>query len=223
MLSAEKETDKSTKKDFFGRPRVPEDERRNWWQRALHRYLMEPLIHSRNPPRFDARAAAVGMVVGFGVPAGAQMIALGLSRAIFRFNVVLAFVFTCVSNPFTIIPMYYGYYRLGSFILGYESILSSDAFQQAMKPLLSAEYFWESLPAFLALGEDILIRWSVAAVIVSVVTAIPGYVLTYRFQKLRCLKEAEELGVTYEALIKDLEERSRMNEAMSGRTPESGP
>jgi uncharacterized protein (DUF2062 family) len=159
------------------------------------------------------------MVVGFGVPAGAQMIALGVLRALIRFNVVLAFVLTCVSNPFTIIPMYYGYYRLGTFILGYESIMSSDAFRQAMKPLLSAEYFWESLPAFLALGEDILIRWAVAAVLVSVITAIPGYVLTYRFQKLRCLKEAEELGVTYEALIKDLEERSRVNEAMSGRTP----
>ncbi|MBM4327729.1 MAG: DUF2062 domain-containing protein [Deltaproteobacteria bacterium] len=223
MPTAEKESDKGAKDDSSARPRVPGDERRNWWRRALSKYFVEPLIQSRNPPWFDARAAAVGMVVGFGVPAGAQMIALGALRAIIRFNVVLAFVFTWVSNPFTIIPMYYGYYRLGSLILGYESILSSDAFQQAMKPLLSAGYFWESLPAFLALGEDILIRWSVAAVLVSVITAIPGYLLTYRFQKLRCLKEAEELGVTYEALIKDLEERSRMNEAMSGRMPESGP
>lgn len=183
---------------------------RSWfpgWRRLLHDHFVAPIVSSRNPPWFDARGAAMGLIVGFGCPVGLQIVSLVLFRMVFRFNSVIAFGFSWVTNPFTFILMYYGYYYLGSLILHRPSIMSRKAFGELLTPLLHSEYFWESVHAFASLGWDVVLRWFVSAILVSVTTASVAYVATYHFQRLRCRRRARKLGVSYEKLVEDLEMR----------------
>ena len=173
----------------------------------LHRYFIEPLSSARNPPWFDARGAAVGLAVGFGCPVGIQMVGLGLLRTLFRFNLPVAFAFTWVNNPLTLIPMYYGYYYFGSLCLGKPPEVTLEAFEDLMHPVLKASYFWTAFQCFVSLGWEFLARWSIIAALVSAASAVVGYVSVYRVQKIRCLRRAKQIGVSYERLVEALEKR----------------
>lgn len=167
--------------------------------------FLEALIRSENPPWFDARGAAVGLMIGFGLPIGLQMLALALLRLCFRFNAVIAFTMTWVNNPFSLIPLYYGYYYLGSQILGRSVVMSVEDFRALMQPILSADYFWGSVQAFLLMSWDILERWAVAAIILAAVSGLLGYVAAYRIQQKRCKRRAIQMGISYERLLRGLE------------------
>jgi uncharacterized protein len=171
----------------------------------FRKYFIEPFISSRNPPWFDARGVAVGLFVGLGIPVGTQMMMLGLLRLLFKFNTIVAFACTWVNNPITLIPMYYGYYCLGSLMLGRHGIMSAEDFQALMSPILHAEYFWNSAQAFAYLGWDIVVRWFVAALTVSATCGLLGYVTGYRIWMSRCRKKAERLGISYGELLSKLE------------------
>lgn len=183
------------------------------WRALFHKHFVAPLVGSRNPPWFDARGVAVGLFVGFGCPVGGQVISLVLFRMIFRFNSVVAFAFSWVSNPFSVLPMYYAYYYLGSLILHRPSIMSRQAFREVMAPIVHTEYFWESVHSFSSLGWDIMLRWWVSAVLLAVVSGVIGYVATYHFQRLRCRRKAAKLGISYEKLVEDLEARLAKDKA----------
>lgn len=170
-------------------------------------YFLEPFVSSRNPPWFDARGVAVGLAVGFGAPIGTQMILLGLLRALFRFNSVTAFAFTWVNNPISILPLYYGYYYLGSLMLGKPPIISPDDFQELLTPILHANYFWQGVQAFIHLGSDVVVSWSLSAAILAAVTGTLGYLVALHAQKARSMRRARELGLTYEQLLSSLEKR----------------
>jgi uncharacterized protein len=171
----------------------------------FRKHFIEPFISSRNPPWFDARGVAVGLFIGLGIPVGTQMMVLGLLRLLFRFNTIIAFACTWVNNPVSIIPMYYGYYCLGSLMLGKQIIMSAEDFQTLMRPMLYPEYFWHSAQAFVYLGWDIVVRWLVAALTVSVACGLIGYVTSYRLWKVRCGRKARQLGISYEELLSELE------------------
>ncbi len=171
----------------------------------FRKYFIEPFVSSKNPPWFDARGVAFGLFVGFGIPLGAQMVFLGLLRLALRFNVVTAFVFTWVNNPISVIPMYYGYYVLGSLLLGKSAVMSATDFHELMEPILHAQYFWNSVRAFIVLGGDLLMRWFLAAVSIAIPTAIIGYLISYRVQRARWIRRAENLGITYRKLLQQLE------------------
>ncbi|MFH1118007.1 MAG: DUF2062 domain-containing protein [Pseudomonadota bacterium] len=176
-----------------------------WWG-AVRKYFIEPFVGSTNPPWFDARGIAVGLAVGFGVPVGAQLAFMGLLRAVFRYNTVIAFAFSWVNNPLTMIPMYYGYYYLGSLMLGKPVTLTGETFKRMMAPIVHADHFLQSLHQFMDLGLDILIRWGLTSLILAVTSAVLGYVIGLRVQQAHCRKKAEQMGVAYEKLLAHLEQ-----------------
>jgi uncharacterized protein (DUF2062 family) len=148
---------------------------------------------------------AVGLAVGFGLPIGTQMLCLGLLRILFRFNFLIAFAFTWVNNPLTLLPMYYGYYCLGSLMLGKAVVMSAEAFRELMHPVMHAGHFWASLRAFADLSVDVIVRWAVAAAMVGTTFGILGYAAGFYVQRRRCLRRARQLGTSYERLVKELE------------------
>jgi uncharacterized protein (DUF2062 family) len=173
--------------------------------RAFHRNFVAPLTLSKHPPRFDARGVAAGLVVGFGVPVGGHILTLTALRTLVRFNYLVAIAFTWVCNPFNMIFVYYGYYCLGSVMLGKSVAMDLDAFKKIFSPVLDKTYFWEGLSDFTQLGAEMLVRWFVAATALAVVSGLVGYVVAYRLQSLRCKRAAEKMGVEYEAYVQELE------------------
>jgi len=176
--------------------------------RLLYRNAVEPLVKSTSPPWFDARGAAVGLVIGFGVPVGGHILIMGLLRAAFRFNLVIALAFSCVANPFNIVPLYYGYYLLGSLVVGGAASIDFEVFERLMHPVMDSAYFWEACQAFLSLGTEFLARWCVSAAILATTSGIAGYWAVHRIQTDRCRKRAEKMGLEYEKFLKALERKS---------------
>lgn len=113
------------------------------------------------------------------------MITLGLLRSVVRYNIVVAFAFSWIINPFTLIPIYYGYYYLGCLILGGDSIMGVDGFRQAMQPIIHSEHFLDALKQFVLLDLEILKKWATAAVIVAPCIGLLAYVSTYRILSKR--------------------------------------
>jgi len=178
---------------------------RTKWGAFLRRTFVTPFVFCKHPPWFDARGIAAGLAIGFGMPIGSQMVTLGLLRLAIRFNTLMAFTFTWVNNPITLIPMYYGYYCLGSVVLGRPIVMDAESFRALMRPLAHASYFWEAAHAFVLLGWDTVLRWSVAALIVAAVSGFLGYVVGYHVQKARCMRRARAMGIPYERFVERLE------------------
>ncbi|MBI5248302.1 MAG: DUF2062 domain-containing protein [Desulfomonile tiedjei] len=172
---------------------------------SFYQNLIEPLVASKNPPSFDARGVSFGLIVGFLAPIGTHVISLCLIRFAFRFHFGIAFAFTFVSNPLNVVPLYYGYYYMGSWLLGKPVTLELEGFEKLLSPVLSTTYFWEAVSAFAALGYEILLRWFVSAVVLSVVFGALGYVVTYKIQVRRCKRAALRMGMNYEHYLEQLE------------------
>jgi uncharacterized protein (DUF2062 family) len=128
------------------------------------------------------------------------MLFLGALRLLFKFNVMVAFGFTFVVNPLNAIPVYYGYYVLGSLLIGDSASLSFENFRSAMNPVIESNHFWEEMLAFFMLGERIVRRWLVAALLLGIFFGVLGYVTTYLIQRKRLQKSLIRLSQEYKKL-----------------------
>lgn len=177
-------------------------------RRFLYDRFLGPLIFSKHPPRFDATGVCIGLVVGLATPVGAHTVAVALLRLVLRFNFVVALAFTWVCNPFNVFFLYYGYYVLGSIVLGEPISMDFEVFRNLLHPVADKAYFWEAVAEFVQLGREMLVRWTVAAVLLGTVFGVLGYVITYRIQKNRCLKAAKKMRMAYDAYIEELERKT---------------
>lgn len=199
-------------------PRTPEGprprgaERRGLFARLrslVYESLIAPLAFSKHPPRFDARGVCIGLVVGLIIPLGGHIVTLTLLRAVIRFNFLAALGSSLVSNPLNAIPLYYGYYCLGSWIIGRPVDLDFAVFTRLMNPIADAASFWHALSAFMDLSKEILVRWFVAAAVLAGVFAPLSYFVTYKIQQDRCKRAARKMGLAYEKFLEDLEKGSQ--------------
>ncbi len=174
----------------------------------VHTNCVQPLLTSCHTPTYDARSVSIGLVVGFMIPVGGQLLFLGLLRLFLSFHYVVAAGFTFVSNPLNMIPLYYGYYCLGSYVLARPISLNFHCFEKLMHPVLDKSYFWDALGAFAELGSELLIPWTVAAVILGAVFGVTGYFVTFHIQKKRCKKAAQRLGLQYEQYLAKLRDHT---------------
>lgn len=187
----------------------------------VYHKVAEPLVLSRNPPWFDARGVALGLIVGFGIPMGGHTAMLIVSRFFVRFNFVVSVGVACVINPLTIVPLYYGYYCLGSFLLGKPAELNRELFEAALHPIVSKGHSLAALQAFADLSGDIITRWVTAAALVALLMGIAGYVITEKIQQKRCRKAAEKMGLSYRAYVAQLERQSAQEPTRSAPDTES--
>jgi uncharacterized protein (DUF2062 family) len=184
------------------------DRARGLWARLrkiAYDNLIYPLAFSKHPPKFDARGIALGLIIGLIVPIGGQVVILTLLRTAIRFNYLAAIAASLVSNPLNAVPLYYGYYCLGSWIVGGHVALDFSCFNKLMHPVADASSFWDGISAFMALGREILLRWCVAAVALAAVFGPLGYLVTYKIQHVRCKRAAEKMGLEYERFLEHME------------------
>jgi uncharacterized protein len=151
----------------------------------FQRNIVDPLSFSNNPPWFDARGVAIGLFVALGIPIGGHTATLGLLLLMIRYNFPVAFAFTWIVNPLTVIPIYYGYYYAGGFLLGHSTAMDMEDFRQTMAPILDAGNFLQALKLFLYLDFGILERWVLAALLLSTLFAALGYIAAYFIQTHR--------------------------------------
>lgn len=124
---------------------------------------------------------ALGIFIGILPIMGIQMTVVALLALPLRANLKAALAGVWISNPITVIPMYWGYYKLG--VLFFPSLaVSWDAFIERVTQ--AGEISWsslgESLGRLLDLGMDILMPMWTGATILAVVFSVPTYFITKR-------------------------------------------
>ncbi|MBK2124135.1 DUF2062 domain-containing protein [Fangia hongkongensis] len=94
------------------------------WLKFLHRHM-----HHEYLWRFDqnglAKAAVIGMFMCM-MPMPFQMIPAAIFAVLFRANIILAVALVWVSNPVTMLPMMYGSYIIGCWLLGSTPIFHDE-------------------------------------------------------------------------------------------------
>jgi uncharacterized protein (DUF2062 family) len=103
--------------------------------RLLGRLIEDPMLLHLNR-RSVAGGVAVGLFVAF-IPLPIQMILAALLAILLRVNLVIAVVAVWISNPFTMPPMFYFSYVVGTWIIG------GPVISTAFEPTLS--WFWQRL------------------------------------------------------------------------------
>ncbi len=91
----------------------------------IHAQFIAPLRTHKGSNEYIARSVAVGLVAGLSPLLGLQVVLIGIVwwicnrwAAKWRFSWVIAFAWSWVSNPISIVPMYYFYITTGRILMG---------------------------------------------------------------------------------------------------------
>ena len=177
--------------------------------RLVYDHLVRPFVESSAPISHISWGAAIGMFVTMTPTVGIQMYIAAIIWIIlrtvirFHFNLPIAVAIVWISNPVTMIPLYYGFLVTGNLVLGIDMAQTMEfgdfrlIFQQAQAD--PATGLSEAM-----LSSFMLLFWRFGwpMVVGSLVWATPLAVLTYPFTTFAMLRYryliARREGLTYE-------------------------
>jgi uncharacterized protein (DUF2062 family) len=89
--------------------------RGHWYLRVFGQRVTDPLLWSLNRHSITA-AFGAGLAIAF-IPLPVHTVAAVLIALYWRLNLPVVLASSWVVNPFTVVPIYYGAYRLGTLLL----------------------------------------------------------------------------------------------------------
>lgn len=156
-----------------------------WWSspRELLRYILglDDTHHS------IALGTTIGMFIGMTPTVGVQMVLVMLvafaTKPFFHFNRIAALITVYISNPITMVPIYYMDYKVGTIF--FESAHTFEHFEQ----ILHYEGFggwWETIVSlFVGVGVPLIVGSLVVATVCSAATYPAMRWLLKRFHRRR--------------------------------------
>ncbi|MCK6512616.1 DUF2062 domain-containing protein [Myxococcota bacterium] len=175
-------------------------------QGFFYEKVIKPLIEIEGTPESIALGAAVGMFIALTPTIGIQMtVSVVVGTLINRYtrwtmNRIVAVAMCWVSNPVTMLPMYYGYLWLGWILTGrgWMPPFSLEGWRQQFATYLQrdpSQMTWvDQIKGFVmaGLGELALPMW-IGSLIIATLISIPMYPLTLRIvRRYRAHKEAQQ-------------------------------
>jgi uncharacterized protein (DUF2062 family) len=88
------------------------------FKRRARYFIFHSVLHADDPPHRLALGIAIGVFVTFTPTVGFQMLLAVVLAWILRANKVVGIPIVWITNPITIVPVYYTCYRIGRLILG---------------------------------------------------------------------------------------------------------
>lgn len=153
-----------------------------------------PLLKAKDSPERLALGAAIGTFVGLTPTVGVQMAMVVLVSAIpkLKFNIPLACAMVWISNPLTMIPLYYGMYWLGVLVLSRRE-MHFDKFETTVQALIDSikngdsllESAWQGLTGMFSIGMHIAVPMWIGGTVLGIVFAIPAYIVVLRVVRRR--------------------------------------
>jgi hypothetical protein len=102
--------------------------------------LLLPILSAHDSSRAVASGAAIGVGIALTPTVGVQMPLAWVVATLFGANRVVAMALVWISNPITVLPIYYSEYLLGTRLLGYDAITSYDQFARLWTDLAQYSY-----------------------------------------------------------------------------------
>jgi uncharacterized protein (DUF2062 family) len=149
-----------------------------------------PLKRAPHPPEWAARGTCIGLIWGLTPTVGIQVLGVFVTwivaRRLFRyeFGMLIAMVWTSVTNVVTAIPIYYVFFITGQLMLGkWSGLPGYDDFRLQWHQAVSPDLDW--LGRIEASAKLVVADWGLTLLIGSlpftVIGSWLGYRLTYRF------------------------------------------
>lgn len=153
----------------------------------LKQFVRIRILHANDSPHRLAMGAAIGLFTGWTPALGLHILIAFILAAIFRANKLLAVALVWVSNPLTLVPIYYPSYLVGSKIVAFfrpDSVGTNQRVSELLGKIKTEGWmfgivhkeFWDHL--FKLLWHGSIELW-VGSIFVGVLAAIAGYVATY--------------------------------------------
>lgn len=89
---------------------------------AVSDWLVKRLLHADDPPHRLALGAAIGMFVTFLPLVGFQMALVVVLATLLRANKAVGLPIVWITNPATVVPIFYACYVVGRWMLGHKAI-----------------------------------------------------------------------------------------------------
>ncbi|MFN0198655.1 MAG: DUF2062 domain-containing protein [Planctomycetaceae bacterium] len=142
----------------------------SWWKSP--RMLLRTILQLDDTPHSIALGTTVGMWIGMTPTVGIQMalvmIVVFLTRPFFRFNVMAAIVTVYISNPITMIPLYWFHYKVGTLFM--EGTVTREHFTSIMQSEQITDSWWAVWNLMVALGWPMILGSLVVATVCSIAT-----------------------------------------------------
>ncbi len=184
-------------------------------KRIFIKKILHPILHSAEPVHEVALGVAIGTFYALTPTVGIQMALVMITWFILiwvrlSFSPVVGVAMVWISNPLTIGPMYYLFWKTGKVMmscLGLQSLhIDYDSFIKTGKAIFNTQGTWAKIKA----GFDFFVlKLGISMLVGSLVYAIPcaigGYIFISFFLRRHRRRKAKHLGMTYEEWKKEHE------------------
>ena len=155
-------------------------------KKKLGRYIREkfinPVLHSRAPVSDVSLGVAVGIFMGFTPTVGVQMYLVAIVWTIYRylfsrhFSLPVGMAMVWISNPLTMVPMYYLFLVTGYLVFDIQYGLSYQHFSESLGRISQKGDFLDQIAEG---SRFLLVELGWPIVIGSFVYAVPFSILSY--------------------------------------------
>ncbi len=163
--------------------------------RRSRQFIYHNVLHADDPPHQLALGAAIGVFVAFTPTVGFQMVISVFLAWLLRANKVIGLPVVWISNPATIVPMYYTCYVVGCSMLGWQHVGEHWWAHLAQPPpgwLPTVTFFWSRLVEIAAP------LWLGSVVIGSLLAYPTYYGLYYSIRTYRLKRWGQLVRPTFE-------------------------
>lgn len=155
--------------------------------------LVEPILRAQGSPVSIARGAALGMWFTLTPTVGIQMFLVTVVGIPWKANVPIAIALVWLSNPLTIVPMYYAFYWVGTLLMG----VTTHSYKELAVVFLDLvrrvdEPDWNLLDGLRVLGTEVLTPMIVGSIVMATAVAIPTYHVALRLAWRRHARRLRE-------------------------------
>ena len=145
--------------------------------RYIHKKLIRPIFTINDTPHSIALGATLGIFVSLTPTVGIQMLLSVIIGTFIKANRIIAAILCWISNPITILPMYYSYYWLGGKILGID-LWTFGNFSERLNELILTKEQLGYFSALKQLGFETALPLWVGSLIIATIVTLPVYPLT---------------------------------------------
>ncbi len=145
------------------------------WPRKFRDFVYYQLLHADDPPHKLALGVAVGMFIAFTPTVGFQMVLVIFFAWILRANRAAGLPVVWISNPATMIPIFYGTYWVGRIIL-WQPYKGDEWWERLYNP---PPGWWPAVKFYWTEFADIAAPLWLGSIVVALAFAIPSYLATY--------------------------------------------
>lgn len=161
---------------------MPQSDKESWWK---PRAILKKLLGIEDSAHSIALGTAIGMAVGMTPTVGAQsvivIVLVFLTRRLFHFNRMAALLTIYISNPLTLVPIYYFLYWVGTFFV--PGTVTQEDFARIVEYNGAAGWWAAIKELFVDVGTPLLIGTAIVAPVSGLLTYPAVYSLLIRFRR----------------------------------------